>query len=98
VLACGALHTFPDDNTAEIACLAVHPKYQFEGRGGKMLKHLEQKAFEAGLSNIFLLTTQTAHWFHEHGFKAIKLESLPVKKQALYNYKRNSKVYLKTLN
>ena len=98
VLACGALQTFPNDNAAEIACLAVHPKYQFEGRGGKMLKHLEQEAFEAGLSKIFLLTTQTAHWFHEHGFKATKLEALPVKKQVLYNYKRNSKAYLKTLN
>ena len=98
VLACGALHTFPDNNTAEIACLAVHPKYQSDGRGSKMLKHLEQEAFEAGLHNIFILTTQTAHWFQEHGFETTQLNMLPVKKQALYNYKRNSKVYLKFLN
>ncbi len=98
VLACGALHTFPDDNSAEIACLAVHPNYQSDGRGSKILEHLEQEAYQAGLTNIFLLTTQTAHWFQEHGFKAIQLDKLPVKKQALYNYKRNSKVYLKSLN
>ena len=96
-LACGALHTFPDENAAEITCLAVHPEYQSSGRGNKMLKHLEKQASEAGLNQIFVLTTQTAHWFREHGFKSTKVESLPMKKQALYNYQRNSKAYSKNL-
>ena len=97
VLACGALHTFPDENAAEITCLAVHPEYQSSGRGNKMLKHLEKQASEAGLNQIFVLTTQTAHWFREHGFKSTKVESLPMKKQALYNYQRNTKAYSKNL-
>lgn len=97
VLACGALHIFPDENAAEIACLAVHPEYQSNGRGKKMLDHLEKDAYEAGLNKLFVLTTQTAHWFREHGFKSTNIESLPMKKQALYNYQRNSKAYSKNI-
>lgn len=97
VLACGALHTFPEEKFAEIACLAVHPDYQSNGRGGKMLAHLEKEASAAELCNLFLLTTQTAQWFQEHGFKSTKIEALPIKKRALYNYQRNSKAYSKTI-
>lgn len=97
VLACGALHIFADKNAAEIACLAVHSEYQSNGRGSKMLSHLEKEANEAGLNMLFVLTTQTAHWFREHGFKSTKIESLPLKKQALYNYQRNSKAYSKNI-
>ena len=97
VLACAALNMLKD-NAAEIACLAVHPEYQSNGRGSKLLAHLEKQASKAGISKIFLLTTQTAHWFLEHGFKSTKIDSLPLKKQALYNYRRNSKVYSKTIS
>ena len=97
VLSCGALHIFPNENVAEIACLAVHPEYQSNGRGRKMLQHLEKESYEAGLNKLFVLTTQTAHWFREHGFKSTKIESLPMKKQALYNYQRSSKAYSKDI-
>ncbi len=97
VLVCGALHTFPQENAAEIACLAVHPEYQSTGRGSKMLAHLEKQANEAGLNKLFVLTTQTTHWFREHGFKLTKIDALPTKKQEFYNYQRNSKAYFKIL-
>ena len=95
VLACGALQIFAEEHAAEVACLAVHPEYQSNGRGRKMLSHLEKKSSEAGVSLLFVLTTQTSHWFREHGFKSTKIESLPMKKRALYNYQRNSKAYSK---
>ncbi len=97
VLACGALHLFPKEKAAEVACLAVHPEYQSNGRGSKMLAHLEKKSIQAGIELIFVLTTQTAHWFREHGLKATKIESLPMKKRGLYNYQRNSKAFSKKL-
>ena len=97
VLACGALHLFTEDNAAEVACLAVHPEYQSNGRGSKMLAHLEKKSIQSGIELLFVLTTQTSHWFREHGFKPIKIDSLPMKKRALYNYQRNSKAYSKRL-
>ena len=97
VLACGAIYIFPDENAAEVACIAVHPEYQSNNRGSKMLAHLEKKSVNSGISLLFVLTTQTSHWFREHGFKPTKIESLPMKKRALYNYQRNSKAYCKVL-
>ncbi len=95
VLACGALQLYRECDAAEVACLAVHKEYQSNGRGRKMLTHLEKKAAEAGANLLFVLTTQTSHWFREHGFKTTKIESLPMKKRVLYNYQRNSKAYSK---
>ena len=97
ILACGALHVFTKEHAAEVACLAVHPEYQSNGRGSKMLSHLEKKSVEAGISLLFVLTTQTSHWFREQGFKSTKIDALPMKKRALYNYQRNSKAYSKQL-
>jgi amino-acid N-acetyltransferase len=97
VLACGALHIYQASKAAEVACLAVHSEYQSNGRGSKMLSHLEKKSAEAGAGLLFVLTTQTSHWFREHGFKTTKIESLPMKKRALYNYQRNSKAYSKSV-
>lgn len=97
VLACGALHIFAEEHAAEVACLAVHPEYQANGRGSKMLSHLEKKSADAEVNLLFVLTTQTSHWFREHGFKTTKIESLPMKKRALFNYQRNSKAYSKVV-
>lgn len=97
LLTCGMLYTFPEDNVAEVGCLAVHPEYQSIGRGSKMLMHLQNKAYKAGFSKLFVLTTQTEHWFQDHGFEPAGFGDLPMKKQALYNHLRNSKVYFKTI-
>ncbi|MYB88433.1 MAG: amino-acid N-acetyltransferase [Proteobacteria bacterium] len=97
LLTCGVLHTFPEENVAEVGCLAVHPEFQSIGRGSKMLMHLEKKACEAGFSKLFVLTTQTEHWFQEHGFESAKIEDLPMQKQVLYDDMRKSKIYSKTI-
>ena len=46
---------------------------------------------------MFVLTTQAHHWFLERGFLEASLEDLPVAKQDLYNYQRNSKILVKSL-
>jgi amino-acid N-acetyltransferase len=58
---------------------------------------MERRALAAGLKCLFVLTTQTAHWFLERGFKQGNLKALPIKRRELYNYQRNSKVFLKDL-
>ena len=50
-----------------------------------------------GLDRVFVLTTQTAHWFLEQGFEERSRDALPAQKQALYNLQRNSKVFFKSL-
>jgi len=44
-----------------------------------------------------VLTTRTEHWFEERGFVDSSPDHLPQSKQALYNYKRRSKVLQKKL-
>jgi len=97
ILACAALYGFAAEDAGEIACVAVDPDYRELGLGHDLLAHLEQRAWTRGLRRLFVLTTQTAHWFIEHGYRPARIEDLPVARQALYNYKRNSKVFLKTL-
>ncbi|MEE9396065.1 MAG: amino-acid N-acetyltransferase [Methylococcales bacterium] len=97
IIGCGALHLFPDANSAEIACLALHPNYRGEQRGERLLDHLAEIAKKAKINQFFVLTTQTIHWFLEHGFKETTLDQLPVKRQTLYNYRRNSKVLMKVI-
>lgn len=97
IIACAALYEFPQEQTGELACLAVHPEYRHGGRGDAVLERIEQRAQAQGLNSLFVLTTRTAHWFQERGFEPCQLEQLPQKKAELYNFQRNSKVFRKTL-
>jgi amino-acid N-acetyltransferase len=97
VIACAALYPYPAEGMGELACLAVHPDYRNRGRGEKLLERMGTIAREQGINRLFVLTTQTAHWFLERGFTATSLADLPMEKQALYNYRRNSKVFFKAL-
>ncbi len=97
IIGCAALYPSREESLGELACLAVHPHYRDEGRGEMLLTYLERRALAAGLKCLFVLTTQTAHWFLERGFKQGNLKALPIKRRELYNYQRNSKIFLKDL-
>ena len=96
VVACAALYPYPENQVGELACLAVSEDYQGAGRGEHLLSILEQQATSKGLTSLCVLTTQTAHWFLEHGFKSAEINELPIEKQSLYNYQRNAKVFRKS--
>ena len=97
IIGCAALYAFDQERVAEIACLAIHEKYQKQGRGDQLFASLEREARRRGLEKVFVLTTHAPHWFLERGFRKAVLDDLPVSRQALYNYQRNSKVLIKTL-
>ena len=97
IVGCTALYPFPEEAAGELACLAVHPHYHRHGRGDRLLRHIEAQARRLGLRQLFVLTTQAAHWFIERGFVASPVAALPVAKRGLYNYQRNSKVFVKHL-
>ncbi|MES0872473.1 amino-acid N-acetyltransferase [Sinimarinibacterium thermocellulolyticum] len=97
VIACCALFPFPQNQMGELACVAVHPDYRRAGRAGALLKRAETKARALGLKQLFSLTTHTPHWFIEHGFRKASIDALPMQKQRLYNYQRNSLVLVKDL-
>jgi len=97
IIGCAALYPFEDDRIGEVACLAIHPDYRGGGRGDVLLQYLETRAQKIGLERLFVLTTQTLHWFRERGFAPGDLVDLPVKRRELYNYQRNSKIFYKAL-
>jgi amino-acid N-acetyltransferase len=97
IVGCAALYPFPDDKSAEFACLAVAPGVRDAGYGERLLKACEERARGLKLRRLFALTTHAAHWFVEQGFRAAALDALPEKRQALYNLSRGSKVFLKRL-
>lgn len=96
LIACAAL--YPMENASgEIACIAIHPDYQNQGLGQRLLTNLEKEAANIGLTRIFILTTAATHWFIENGFSEATLNELPEARKQLYNFQRNSKVLLKAL-
>lgn len=97
VIGCAALYPFPEENSAELACLAVNPEYRRSGHGEGLLSHIEARARRAGLQRLFVLTTRTAQWFLERGFKDEGVDALPQQKRGLYNLQRRSKVLVKPL-
>jgi len=97
IIACAALYPFPEDGCGEVACIVSHPDYRGGRRGQRLLQALELEARRQGLGRVFVLTTQTAHWFLEQGFVENSRDALPGQKQSLYNLQRNSKVFFKRL-
>jgi amino-acid N-acetyltransferase len=97
IIGCAALYAFPEEHVGELAALAVTPDFRREGYGEALLNEIEQRARRLRLSHLFVLTTKTAHWFLERGFRPGTVSDLPQQKQALYNYQRKSLVYRKTL-
>ncbi|WP_036307305.1 amino-acid N-acetyltransferase [Methyloglobulus morosus] len=98
IIGCMALHPDEQGQFGAIACLAVHPDYQGSARGQRMFEHACEKAKMLKLNKLFLLSTQTAHWFIERGFQPSTIDSLPETLKALYNPERNSKVLSKSID
>jgi amino-acid N-acetyltransferase len=97
IVGCAALYPFPDDKSAEFACLAVATEYREAGYGERLLKACEERAKSLKLRRLFALTTHAAHWFLEQGFRAAAVDALPEHRKALYNWRRGSKVFLKRI-
>ena len=99
VIGCCAL--YPHGDAVELACLAVHPGHRsvVDGKtlGERLLAHARDVAREQGAASLFVLTTQAEDWFAARGFQPVEPDALPASKQALYNYRRNSRVMTSSL-
>ncbi|HEY7864996.1 MAG TPA: amino-acid N-acetyltransferase [Psychromonas sp.] len=94
VIGCAALYPFADEKMGELACLVSHPEYRRSARADNLVAHIERKARKLGLESVFVLTTQSIHWFRERGFEFADLSQLPAAKKELYNLKRNSRILI----
>lgn len=97
VIACAALHRYSGSDCGELACVAVADSYRHHGYGNSLLTLIEHQARQLGLARLFVLTTEAAHWFQERGFVPADPARLPVTKQAMINYQRNAKIFIKEL-
>lgn len=95
IIACAALYPYSDVSTGEVACVVIHPDYRNGNRGERLMQAVELEAKSQGLSSLFLLTTVSGHWFREQGFIENNLEALPEGKKQMYNFQRNSQVFIK---
>ncbi|MBI2293891.1 MAG: amino-acid N-acetyltransferase [Betaproteobacteria bacterium] len=96
IIGCAALYPF-EGGAAELAGLAVDPEHRGAGAGERLLRAIEARAKQRKIRRLFVLTTRTAHWFIERGFKAAPVSALPRRRQDLYNYQRRSQVFVKRL-
>ncbi|NKC00270.1 MAG: amino-acid N-acetyltransferase [Pseudomonadales bacterium] len=102
----GCCAIYPYDDHGELACVAVHENYRAQtaqttggnGIGKSLLIAAEAQAVQNGLTQLFVLTTQTQEWFKEQGFEPASIDTLPESKQSLYNWQRNSAVLTKPIS
>lgn len=95
IIGCAAIEAFQPENVGELYCLAVHPRYRETGRGEAMVDAIVERARQQGLAGLFVLTTQTSHFFRERGFVPASIRALPAARRARYDRGRRSKVLVR---
>ena len=98
-VACVALHVYPEQQAGELANLYVDPSHENQGIGQKLLRFVEDKAREGGLSQLIVLSTQAFTYFQlKGGFLEGSPDDLPPARREKYEQtRRNSKVLVKNL-
>ena len=99
-IGCGAMHIYPEQNKAELACVYVDPRYENQGIGTKMIAYIEAQARARGLDVLFCLSTQAINYFiQKGGFTLGTPDDLPPARREQYDKSnRRSQVLVKKLN
>ncbi len=66
-VACAALHLYPQQKQAELACVCVDARYENQGIGAKLMQYAETQARAAGIAQLFCLSTQAFNYFQQKG-------------------------------
>jgi amino-acid N-acetyltransferase len=98
-VACVALHVYPQEQKAELACLYVDSRFDNQGIGMKLAQFIEEKARTAGMQTLFCLSTQAVNYFMQKcGFQLGTPDDLPPSRRDQYDKSRRmSKVLVKKL-
>lgn len=62
---------------ALLRSVIVSPKYRAKGKGSELMKTVIYKANEAGIQNLYLLTTTASGFFEKFGFFRIERDAVP---------------------
>jgi amino-acid N-acetyltransferase len=98
-VACVAMHVYPQEQKAELACLYVDSRFDNQGIGLKLAQFIEDKARAAGMQTLFCLSTQAVNYFMQKcGFQLGTPDDLPASRRDQYDKSRRmSKVLVKKL-
>ena len=88
---CAALHALGGRH-AEVAALAVDGAYRELGIGKRIVAFLIDRARAAGIRRLYVLTTRSADWFAQLGFRPARPSDLPAARRASYDRRRGSRV------
>jgi amino-acid N-acetyltransferase len=96
---CVALHFYPEERQAELACMCVDPKFENQGIGLKLMRYAEDQARAGGAAGLFCLSTQAFNYFvQKGGFRLGTPADLPPARRERYERSgRRSQVLTKTL-
>jgi amino-acid N-acetyltransferase len=99
VVGCVALHEYPEEGLAEVACLYVKMSHESRGYGYDLVHHAEDLARERGVPRVYALTNRAADFFENRaGYTPADTDLLPVPRRAqLEASGRDSKVFVKSL-
>ncbi|MDX2226407.1 MAG: amino-acid N-acetyltransferase [Verrucomicrobiae bacterium] len=99
LVGCVALHPFPEQQTAELACLYVSSTHENQGVGKKLVQFAEAQARELGVKKMIALSSQAFMYFQQKfGFNEGSQEDLPpLRREKYLASKRNSKILVKLL-
>lgn len=95
-----ALHRYPDDDRAEIACLYVKQAHEGLGYGQELVLHAQRAAQKSGVKTVFALTNRAAKFFqNELGYQPLSLDDIPSdRREQLITSGRSSQVFGQTLS
>jgi amino-acid N-acetyltransferase len=99
VVGCVALHEYPEEKRAEIACLYVKQAHEGRGYGVDLVHHAEEMAKARGIPRVFALTNRAADFFRDRlGYEQGTPGDLPdSRREQFFASGRDSLVFLKEL-
>ncbi len=100
IVGVAAVHPYPEEQTVELASVAVNPAHERRGIGSKLAVFAESVARGWGFNRMFCLSTQAFTFFqHKHGYTEGGVDDLPPARREKYEQSgRNSKILVKKLN
>lgn len=99
IVGCVALHSYPQSQTIELACLYIKKNHENQGHGRKLVEYAIRKATSVGARKLIALTTGASLFFERLGhFSAGNADDLPPERRhKLDSSGRNSRIMVRHL-
>ena len=99
VVGCVALHEYPAEGCAEVACLYVKQAHEGRGYGMELVRHAETIARQRGIPRVFALSNRAKDFFTLNlGYSPATVDALPSRRREQFEASgRDSLVFSREL-